>query len=143
MTFRKCLTLSRLVFIDTKRAHNAEIIGIQSIRMIVPIKYMFTIFTVEVYCIDKFEDKQTTKCSTFFRMSKKIKPNFNGRLTNVHSLKQWSEIKQCEVGNPVWWDWKMIRQNLDKNCSMSSFFCCSRPYREKGRCRINPKRGRI
>ena len=40
------------------------------ILYIVPIKYMPITSAVGLFCIDKFEDNQTRKCSTFFRMSK-------------------------------------------------------------------------
>ena len=38
---------------------------------------MAIISAAGLFCIDKFEDNQTRKCSTFFRMSKLTKPYFN------------------------------------------------------------------
>ena len=48
------------LFIDTKEP-NSEIIGMYSIGMIVPMKYMPIISAVGLYCCDKFEETPKQK----------------------------------------------------------------------------------
>ena len=50
----------------------------------VPIKYMPIISAVGLFCIDKLEDNQTRKCSTFFQMLKLTKPYFKKYLFVIH-----------------------------------------------------------
>ena len=61
-----------------QKSPTAEIVavGIYSIGKIVPTKYMPIISADGLFCVNKFEDHQTRKCSTFFRMSKLTKPYF-------------------------------------------------------------------
>ena len=64
-------------YLSIQKSQTVEIIGIYSIGTIVSIKYMPIISAVGLFCIDKFEDNQMRKCSTFFRMSKLSKPYFS------------------------------------------------------------------
>ena len=61
---------------------SAKNIAIYFIGKIVPTKYMPKISAVGHFCLDKFENNQTRKCTTFFRTSKLtelyFKPIFQG-----------------------------------------------------------------
>ena len=84
--------------LSIQKSPTAEIIGIYKIGRIVRIEYIPIISAVELFCIDKFEDNQPRKCSTFFRMSKLAKPNFINMslikcLTSSFSVERDSKIK--------------------------------------------------
>ena len=52
--------------LSKQKSPTTEIIAILSCRNNVPIKYMPLIFAIGLFCLDKFDDNQTRKCSTFF-----------------------------------------------------------------------------
>ena len=68
------------------------------------------ISAVGLFCIDKFEDNQTRKCLTFFRMSKFTKPYFKYEC-GTHSIQR----------NPVGVTGKMVSGYTKVTCSVAIY----------------------